>query len=239
MEYIINYNEWNRIVEETIAQKTIAKQQLVSSKMTQLSSTAVDVEYWLDLAVDSISGLIDLVPILGTVISGAVDIIHALSYIFRAFLTSITAKKIEYSLLGIVGLGTAFIPIGGNIANAAARIGISEALKLSPKILAKIPLIKNNSHVLSWAISTPWKFDLLSVIIYHFENKAIAFISEICTKLKTVFDKIIPILKEWVDNWAVGSIANSLISGIKSIYYTFNDLKSYAEIVEQAKAKIS
>jgi hypothetical protein len=239
MEYIINYNTWKQIYEDTVAQETVAKEQLLSSKVIQLSAIAVDAEYWIDLAVDAVSGLIDLVPLIGTAISGAVDIIHALSYIFRAVLTSTTAKKIEYFLLGIVGIGTAFIPVGGNIANAAARIGISNALKLSPKVLTTVPLIKNSNKVTAWATSTPWKFDFLTVIIHHFKDEAIKFISEILATFKTVFDKIIPILKEWVDNWIVGSLANSLITGIKSLYYTINDFNSYAPIVKKAIDKIS
>ena len=239
MNYIIDYTNWKRIYEEASAQEASAVEQRISTKAAQLSTTDVDGEYWLDLAVDIISGLIDYVPIIGTIISGAIDIVHALTYIFRAVLTNQTIKKIEYSLLGIVGIGTTFIPVGGNIANAAARIGISDALKLSPKILAKVPLIKNSNNVVSWAVSTPWKFDLLAVIVSYFKNESISFISEICAKLKIVYDKLIPILKKWVNNWSIGSIANSLISGIKSIYYTFNELKAYAKIVEQARAKIS
>lgn len=239
MNYIVDYNNWKQIYEEATSQATLAKQQILSNKVTQLFATSGDVEYWIDLAVDAVSGLIDLVPLLGTAISGAVDIIHALSYIFRAVLTSTTAKKIEYFLLGIVGIGTAFIPVGGNIANAAARIGISNALKLSPKVLTTVPLIKNSNKVTAWATSTPWKFDFLTVIISHFKDDAITFISEILSTFKTVFDKIIPILKEWVDNWIVGSLVNSLITGIKSLYYTINDFKSYAPIVSQAIAKVT
>jgi hypothetical protein len=240
MNYIVDYNNWKQIYEEVTAQEAIAKQQLISSKMAQLSTIAADIEGWIDIAVDVISGLIDLVPLIGTVISGAVDIVHALTYILRAFLTSTTTKKIEYTLLGAVGLGTAFIPIGGNIANAAARISISEALKLAPKVLTKVPLIKNSAKVIAWASGkNSWRFDFLTVIISHFKSEAITFISEILAKLEIAVKKIIPKLEEWVNNWAVGPIANSLITGIRTIYYTFSDLKLHAPIVSTAINTIS
>jgi hypothetical protein len=239
VEYIINYNNWKQIYESVTAQETIAKEQLLANKVTQLFATSIDGEYWIDLAVDAVSGLIDLIPLIGTAISGGVDIIHALSYIFRAFLTSTTTKKIEYVLLGAFGLGTSFIPVGGNLANAAARIGISNALKLAPKVLTKVPLIKKSAKVTSWANSTPWKFDLLTVIISHFRNKAITFISEILAKLETAFNKIIPLLREYVDMPFVGQLASSLITGIKNLYYDFTAFNSYAPIVLKAIDKVS
>lgn len=242
MNYIVDYNNWKQIYEGAIAQNTMAKDQLLANKVTQLLATSVDGESWIDLAIDTVSGLIDLIPVLGTVISGAVDIIHALSYIIRAFITNVTTKKIEYVLLGIVGLGTAFIPVGGNIANATARIGIASALKLTPKVLTKVPLIKNSAKVTAWASSTPWKFDLLTVIISHFKNNAITLISEILAKLKTAADPvngIVPLLREWVDTPIIGPIVSMLITGIKTLYYDFTAFKLHAPIVAQAINKIS
>lgn len=239
MDYVITYTNWKSIYEAVTSQEKIAKEQLLSNYNAQLASIQVDTETWIDMAVDIVSGLIDLVPILGTAVSGVVDIVHALSYILRAVLTSSVTRKIEYFILGIVGIGTSFIPIGGNIANAAAKLGISNALKLSPKLLVKVPLIKNSKAIVTWATSTPWKFDFLTVIISYFKNKAIAFISEIHEIIEKIFNQIIPILREWINNWAVGSIAISLISGIKSLYYLINDFKAYAPILLRAMDKIS
>ena len=239
MDYIINYNNWKQIYEGATAQNTIAKEEMLANKVTLLYSKAVDGETWIDLAIDTVSGLIDLIPLIGTAISGAVDIVHALSYILRAFLTNFTTKKIEYVLLGALGLGMAFIPVGGNLANAASRIGIASALKIAPKVLTKVPLIKNSAKLTAWASSTPWKFDLLTVIISHFRNKAITFISEILAKLQTAADKIVKLLQEWVDTPIIGPIVSMLITGLKTLYYDFTAFKIYAPIVLKAIDKVS
>lgn len=239
MEHIVHYKQWKKIYEEVESQQLAAQQQALAGKLTQLNATAIDSEYWIDLAVDAVSGLIEMVPEIGTGLSKAVDGVHALSYIFRAVLTSSTIKKIEYFLLGIISIGNSFIPIGGNIANAAARVGIANALKLSPKILTKVPLIKNSSKITTWASTTPWKFDFLAVLVSHFKSEAISFIAESHGKITKIFDTLLPILKEWVSNWAVGPLVSNIITGLKSLYYTINDFKAYAPTVLKAADKVS
>jgi len=74
-----------------------------------------------DNIIDIISGVIDLVPVIGTVVSTGIDIVHTLSYVYRASTENNPEDKALYSIQGIAGIGTSIAPGIGNVFNISLR----------------------------------------------------------------------------------------------------------------------
>jgi hypothetical protein len=74
-----------------------------------------------DDIIDIISGVIELVPVIGTVVSAGVDIAHTLSYVYRASTETNPEDKALYTIQGIAGFGTSIAPEIGNVFNMSLR----------------------------------------------------------------------------------------------------------------------
>ena len=57
---------------------------------------STDWEYWIDITIDIISGILEGLPGLGTLASGAVDALHTISYVIRYFFASDEKSKLTY-----------------------------------------------------------------------------------------------------------------------------------------------
>ena len=74
-----------------------------------------------DDIIDIISGIIDLVPVIGTALSAGIDAAHALTYVYRASTETNSEDKALYTIQGIAGIGTSVAPAIGNSFNLALK----------------------------------------------------------------------------------------------------------------------
>ena len=114
-----------------------------------------------DDLVDYASAGLDVIPGIGNLASFGVDIVHAISYVYRYSKTNNQQEKIEYGIMGLLTLVTAFIPVGGNIINVASRGGLKTFVRRTPEevlhLLKKLGLY--NKKI--WPFQKlPWSFNV-------------------------------------------------------------------------------
>jgi hypothetical protein len=133
---------------------------------------------------DVVSGLIDVIPGIGNLISGGIDITHGITYIVRYFYAKTIEDKAEMAVMGLLTLGMAFIPVGGNVANIVAKGEIKSLLKQTPHevlVTAKnMGLIKNAGFKLS---KETWKYSILIALAKVFRGSLDNVIGEVTRKL--------------------------------------------------------
>ena len=121
---------------------------------------------------DIISGLIDVVPGLGNMISSGIDVGHGLSYIGRYINTTDPNLKTEYCCMALITLGTSFVPVGGNATNYIVKGEIKTLLRQTPEQILKIArsmkLVKTNIMNLS---KDKWKYCVLIALTKIFRQK--------------------------------------------------------------------
>ena len=136
---------------------------------------------------DIVSGLIDAIPGLGNLISGGIDIVHGVTYITRFFYANTIEEKAEMAVMGMITLGMAFIPVGGNAANMVARGEIKLLLRKTPyelRLLAKeMGLIKHPGFQLA---KQPWKYPILIALAKIFRSKLDDVIGKVTNMLASI-----------------------------------------------------
>jgi hypothetical protein len=139
---------------------------------------------------DIVSGLIDAIPGIGNLVSGGIDIAHAITYIVRAFYSKTIEDKVEMSVMGLITLGSSFIPVGGNASNLIVRGEIKMLLNRTPYEILKIGkdlgIIKKKIFNLS---KQAWKYSLLIVLIKIFRSSLDNLFGEVSRVLATIGDK--------------------------------------------------
>jgi hypothetical protein len=128
MKLILDYNNWQKIFENTgqaavklkeLESNLISllktrgtspeelKQRLSSFKTVEFSeeplelkesSISSNLEYTIDLVLDIVSGILEGLPIVGTAVSATIDILHTVSYAIRYFFASDPTEKIWKSI---------------------------------------------------------------------------------------------------------------------------------------------
>ena len=114
-----------------------------------------------DDLVDYGSAALDTIPGLGNLASLGVDTVHGLTYVYRFFKTNNEQEKIEYGIMAVLTLATAFFPVGGNITNIATRNGLKSFIRRTPEevlhLLQKLGLY--NKKI--WPFQkVPWTFNM-------------------------------------------------------------------------------
>lgn len=224
MEYILQYNNWKKLVESVESQNSI----LAANNLTQetfASASSIDTEALLDLTIDLISGLIEAIPGIGTIVSASVDILHTLSYALRWFLVEGDESKIKYGVLTILGLGTQFIPFAGNAANISAQLGISEILKVSVNKIA--PYVGGLKTPLGrWASLNKQSFNFLYVLLRILGEQASEVLLKIINFFNSTANSIILELKKYLSG-QFGWIIKMIIDAFSNMSKLFNDFKKY------------
>ena len=243
---ILNYFEWKALLEEVESQSaqqkaaltkfsnTLTTNAITQSNFASEVNSSYDTEGILDFVVDLVSSVLDTIPGLGQGISFGIDILHTLSYAIRAYLYEEENAKIKNGVMFGASLGTAFIPIGGNVSNILAKVGIDSSLKIAPSAIVKLSS-KNwyNSSLKKWAMTTKWKFNFLFVLARYLGDSAIDTMSDMHKSIKQIFDNVIPKLKQWVNDSIIGWFVHELISAIKNIYYLFSDFNSHIQSISK------
>lgn len=150
---------------------------------------------------DIVSGLIDAIPGVGNLVSGGIDLTHGFSYIVRYFYAKTTEEKLEMAVMGLITLGTSFIPVGGNAINVAAKNEIKFLLRKTPyelRLMAKkMGLIKNAGFNLA---KQPWKYSFLIALVKIFRQKLSDAIAGVTTILASIGNKSKE-LRPYIDNF--------------------------------------
>ena len=224
---ILPYADWKNLTESISAQNKItsilAANNLNASNFE--SQASIDTEFWLDLTIDIVSGLIEGIPMLGTSISAGLDILHTLSYALRFFLVVADESKIKYGVLTIIGLGTQFIPFAGNAENISAQLGISNYLKVSINKISpyvgglKTPLGK-------WAVLNKGSFNFLYVLLRILGENASNLLLKIVEKFNEISNKIVNELKKHL-NTQFGWIIKLILNAFLNMSNIFKDFLTY------------
>lgn len=243
---ILNYFEWKALLEEVESQSaqqkaaltkfsnTLTTNAITQSNFASSVNSSYDVEGILDFVIDLVSSVLDTIPGLGQGISFGIDMLHTLSYAIRAYLYEDENAKIKNGVMFGASLGTAFIPVGGNVANILARVGIDNSLKLAPSAIVKLTSKKwFDTSLKRWAMTTKWKFNFLFVLVRYLGDSAIEGIADMHKSIKQVFDKVIPKLKQWVNDSIIGWFVHELISAIKHVYYLFSDFNNHVQSISK------
>jgi hypothetical protein len=243
---ILNYFEWKALLEEVESQSaqqkaaltkfsnTLTTNAITQSNFASSINSSYDVEGILDFVIDLVSSVLDTIPGLGQGISFGIDMLHTLSYAIRAYLYEDENAKIKNGVMFGASLGTAFIPVGGNVANILARVGIDNSLKLAPSAIVKLTSKKwFDTSLKRWAMTTKWKFNFLFVLVRYLGDSAISTIADMHKSIKQIFDKVIPKLKQWVSDSIIGWFVHELISAIKHVYYLFSDFNSQVQSISK------
>ena len=139
---------------------------------------------------DIISGLIDVIPGIGNLVSGGIDVTHGITYLVRAFYANTIEDKVEMWVMALITMGTAFIPVGGNATNLVARGEIKMLLRKTPYEILKIGkdlgIIKKSIFNLS---KQSWKYSILIALVKIFRSRIDNLFGEVSRVLATIGDK--------------------------------------------------
>jgi hypothetical protein len=161
--------------------------------------------------VDIVSGLIDVVPGIGNLVSATIDVTHGVTYIVRFFYAKTFEDKATMAVMALITLGTAFIPEGGgNAMNLMAKGEIKMLLRQTPyelRVIAKnMGLIKSAGFQLA---KQPWKYSLLIALVKIFRSQLdnvigywtgkLAYISNHSKELKPILVNFTKEMKDVID----------------------------------------
>jgi hypothetical protein len=147
----------------------------------------------LDDTVDYVSGMIDVIPGIGNLISAGIDVVHSLSYAIRFYYAKNDNEKIEMGTLGAVTLIGAAIPVAGNALPIVARQGVKTVLKQTPKeilIIGKeLGIYKGTMIFLS---KEKWKYSILLALskitggeLAEYLTNAVKYVRDLILKIPT------------------------------------------------------
>ena len=201
MKIILTESQLRYIISEQPESRFVPRGMSNKEHMDALGGIKLKPNLGADDYADIVSGLIDAIPGIGNLISGGIDIAHGITYIVRYFHAKTTEEKLEMAVMGLITLGTAFIPIGGNAMNVAARNQIKFLLRKTPYelrlIAKKMGLIKNAGFNLA---KTAWKYSFLIALTKIFRQKLSDAIASITSTLASIGNKSKE-LRPYIDNF--------------------------------------
>ncbi len=165
-----------------------------------------------DDATDYVSAGLDTIPGLGNLASFGVDVVHAVTYMYRYYNATSDEKKTEYAIMGFITFATAFIPTVGNLTNVASRNILQTYVRRTPEevlhILKKAGLYKKVIYAIQ---KYKWKFSF-GLFLYKVMK------SEIEDVLPVVNNKLTQILNK---------VKNTPLHG------PVNDFKNMVDMIKQ------
>jgi hypothetical protein len=192
MKIVISEQQLKRIILEQPESRFVPRGLTNKENMNALSSVNRSLSPNLDADdyTDIVSGLIDVIPGIGNLISGGIDITHGITYIVRSFYAKTIEDKVEMSIMALITFGTSFIPVGGNAVNLFAKNEIKMLLKKTPyevlKIAKDMGLIKKSIFKLS---KQAWKYSILIALVKIFRSRLDNVFGEVSKTLATIGNK--------------------------------------------------
>lgn len=195
------------------------------SNLTERLNESANWEYWIDLAIDVLGGILDGIPLGVTQVASMVtDILHTVSYALRWWFSSDENSKIKNLIMTFIGIAGAFVPLGGNAMNISAMQGISKALSSSPQALAKLGygIVGKKLPFPHWSMFAKWKVKFVYVFIKLIGNAAQEILEKISSFFSKMFDGLSKYLTSWVKSspltgWIISDYVFPVINEIRSI----------------------
>tara|TARA_R110002126_G_scaffold291354_1_gene451790 strand:- start:1018 stop:1773 length:756 start_codon:yes stop_codon:yes gene_type:complete len=201
-----------------------------SVKNSSLGKTMVrkkeDVDWfdW-DDAVDVVSAVLDGVPGIGNIASFSIDITHALTYFVRLYLSDSTEDKIINGAMGLITIGTSFIPGAGNGANILAKKSIKSILKETPDAIMKLSMKLGISKKTGFFLQKgKWKYCIWMVLARILGDKLIDLTRYVTTTLNDLKTKIED---------------SKILNGINHMVDFLNEMKDYTHIAIQLSKEMT
>lgn len=144
-----------------------------------------------DDATDYVSAGLDTIPGLGNLVSFGVDVVHAVTYMYRYFKTNNEDEKAEYFIMGFLTLLTAYVPGTGNLLNITSRSGIKNFIRRTPeevlRALKKVGLY--NQYIFAMQ-KYKWKFNMGLFLYKVTKGEIEELIPIINNKLTKIAEKV-------------------------------------------------
>ena len=154
-----------------------------------------------DDIMDVVSGMVDVIPGIGNLVSAGIDITHGISYVVRYFFAKSMEDKVEMSVMALLTFGTSFVPVGGNAANMVIRGELKALLRKTPAEILKIAkdmgIIKGGIFNLSKEV---WKYSLLIALVKIFRSKIDDVLGSVSKTLASLSNKSQD-LRPYLDNY--------------------------------------
>jgi len=244
--YIINYNEWRRVYEETeaIALQSTAmlKMQAALSKrgkslpdleaaLATLVPAGDDVltddslpiaearlnesytEEAIDIVIDCISALISTIPLVGTGISKAIDLLHIASYAIRSWFASETASKVTNIAMTILNIATLTMPAGAGLLNIGSRAAVNGGIALAKSSVKKLASSKVASFAIKKGVPT-WQGMLSIVLATTLKDTIWNTITTVSTSLKSINSSLTKSIAGWRSWPIIGSVIGYLLDAL-------------------------
>jgi hypothetical protein len=190
---------------------------------------SIDIEYWVDTAIDLVSGLFESLPGLGNLASSAVDILHTISYAMRAWFAKEEGSKVKYLAMCALGAIGSFMPLAGNMLNLAGLKKIDSFLSVSPKIIysALSKLKGGKLPITHWSQFAKWKIKLIYVLSRVLGQVGHEVINGLVSSINSSLSKVVPTLKRWVSSspltgWIVEDWVLPSLTGLANIFQTLS-----------------
>ena len=201
MEYIITESQLKTIIMEQPESRFVPRGMSPKENMKALAGRELGANLSADDYADIVSGLVDVIPGIGNLISAGIDVTHGLTYVVRYFFAKTMEEKVEMAVLAVVTFGTALLPVGGNAANIAARVEIKSLLHKTPYemrlIMKDLGILKSAGFNLA---KEPWKYSFLIALVKIFKSKAADALATVSNTLAGLSNKSKE-LKPYIDNF--------------------------------------
>ena len=258
--YIINYNEWRRVYEETEAaalqstamlkiQAALGKRgkslpdleaalaTLVPAGDDVLTDDSLPIaearlhesytEDAIDMVIDCISALISTIPLAGTGISKAIDLLHIASYGIRAWFASETASKVTNIAMTILNIATLTMPAGAGLLNIGSRAAVNGGIALAKSSVKKLASSKVASFAIKKGVPT-WQGMLSVVLATTLKDTVINTLTTVSTNLKSIYSSLTKSIASWRSWPIIGSAIGYLLDALgwvsKNISYCVSNM---------------
>jgi len=233
--YIINYNEWRRVYEETEAaalQSTaMLKIQAALSKrgksLTDLEAALATLvppitesrlhesytEEAIDIVIDCISALISTIPLVGTGVSKAIDLLHIASYAIRSWFASDAASKVTNIAMAIVSISTLAAPAGAGLLNIGSRAVVNGGIALAKSSVKKLVGSKVANFAIKKGVPT-WQGMLSIVLATTLKDTVWNTLSTVTTNLKSMYSSLTKSIASWRSWPIIGSVIGYLLDAL-------------------------
>jgi len=258
--YIINYNEWRRVYEETEAaalQSTVMlKIQAVLNKrgksprdleaaIATLVPAGDDVltddslpvaearlnesytEEAIDIVIDCISALISTIPLVGTGVSKAIDLLHIASYAIRSWFSSEVFHKVTNIAMGILSIATLTFPVAAGAANIINKASVNAAITLAKSSVKKLVGSKVAGFAIKKGVPT-WQGMLSIVLAKTLQGTAMAMLSAAAANIESIYSSLTKSIADWRSWPIIGSAIGYLLDALgwvsKNISYCVSNI---------------
>lgn len=244
--YIINYNEWRRVYEETEAaalQSTVmlkiqaalikrgkslpdleavlatlvpAGDDVLTDDSLPIAEARLHESYTeeaIDIVIDCISAIISTIPLAGTGISKAIDLLHIASYGIRAWFASDAASKVTDIAMAIVSISTLTMPAGAGLLNIGSRAVVNAGISLAKSSVKKLVGSKVASFAIKKGVPT-WQGMLSIVIATTLKDTVWNTLSTATANLKSIYSSLTKSLASWRSWPIIGSAVGYLLDAL-------------------------